>query len=135
MCVTLYILLLALQEFRLSTAKTLSVLAVADYLLNPQEHAEKGALTQVMQLVGSLGLSKSDLPEAMRSRLEPTTEPEVKPKAAKAKAKAGSRKRNSGAKDQEAEDEGDDDEEQPASKKKKAKNDNKEKASRKRKQS
>ena len=48
------------------SAKTLSVLAVVDYILNPEEHGEKGALTQVMQLVGSFGLSKSDLRASAR---------------------------------------------------------------------
>lgn len=48
--------------------------------MNPDQYKERGSLGQIMQLVAGFGLSRADLPESLRTRLE-GSEPAPKPKA------------------------------------------------------
>lgn len=113
------------QEFRALSGKVLSWIAVGDFVMNPDQHGEKGALAEVMKIVASFGLSKVDLHEDLRSRLEPT--PEKPAASAKAKAKATSKKRARAQATAPVADDADEDEEVPSKKKKSDKSNGKKK--------
>ena len=82
-----------LQEFRGTTAKVLSCMAAADFVINTKNdpNAEKGALGKVMQFVASMGMSKGDFPQELKARLEGN---EAGPKA---KAKASTKRKKTPA--------------------------------------
>lgn len=92
-------------------AKVLTYLAVGDYIIHSdhERYKEKGALGKVMQFVGSVGMSKADLPAEVLKRLESKPEPEPAPKAM-TKARAAP-KRKKTAKTQPEQD-GDEDQEE-----------------------
>ncbi|CAK9073795.1 unnamed protein product [Durusdinium trenchii] len=99
------------EDFRAVAAKVLTYLAVGDYIIHSdhERYKEKGALGKVMQFVGSVGMSKADLPAEVLKRLESKPEPEPAPKAM-TKARAAP-KRKKTAKTQPEQD-GDEDQEE-----------------------
>lgn len=60
------------EEFRKVGAMTVAYSATCDLVLNPENYADnrKGHYTKVMQYVASLGISKADLPQVLRGKLE-----------------------------------------------------------------
>ena len=105
------------QDFRRDTAMSMACLTAADLILMPERYAahdRRQVLASAMQFCAEVGLSRNDLPETLRSKLDEwlseaagtegrTVEPRGKraasgkqePKKKKAKAAETSRKRKS----------------------------------------
>ncbi|CAK9087685.1 unnamed protein product [Durusdinium trenchii] len=67
-------------DFRATAAMILAVVSAADLFINPDNHPDpKASQVKIVQfMAATLGISKSDLPESLRSRMEPPP-PEEEP--------------------------------------------------------
>lgn len=104
------------QEFRATSAKVMAVMTATDFVVNQEAYAaSEGTLAKIMSFIATMGMSKNDLPQELRSRLQGGTGEKPAPKAGtKAAAKKATKRRKEPVGDEVGE------EPEPASKKPKA---------------